>query len=70
MAKQREYEQQAGNIRYVCPACNQPAIQPITLPLRDTVCLNTQRIVTAEQIKAAPQLEMKEPKQHAGQGET
>jgi len=62
VSTERKYEQQAGNIRYLCPACQQPAIQPITLHEHDYVCPVTQKIVKAAEVKAAPQLELKELK--------
>ncbi len=55
MAEQKR-EQLDGNKRFLCPACRQPSIQPITLPITGYICPISGLEVSATTIKAAPVL--------------
>jgi len=49
-------DQIPGNRRYQCPACGQPAIQPITMWVESHMCPVAKRMVTVEEVRSAPTL--------------
>lgn len=61
--KDDRYIQQDGNKRYECPACRQPAIQAVTLPITGYFCPTTGLMVNAAAIKSAPELPTEEEKE-------